>query len=120
LFERFYPLKHHINPHHEVNMVWLLCILLGIIAGQHIKIAVSPELSAFFKASWASTTDSIPAVSEWCDRAIIAKLQSVPLGALRPIEPGEEISAEELSTFSQNKIDNPRKPKAKRQSEDYL
>jgi hypothetical protein len=104
----------------EKNTMILIAILLGLILGQHIKIAVSPELSAFFKTSWSSMTDSIPAVSEWCDRTLIAKLQSVPLGALRPIEPGEEISAEELSTFSQNKIDNPRKPKAQRQSEDYL
>jgi hypothetical protein len=101
-------------------MVWLLCILLGIIAGQHIKIAVSPELTAFVQASWASLGDSMPAVSEWCDRAILAKLQSVPLGASRNIAAGEEISDEELAALFPNKIDNPRKTKAPRRSEDYL
>jgi hypothetical protein len=98
----------------------LIAILFGIVLGQHIKIAVSPDLSAFFKASWASLGDSMPALSEWCDRAFIAKLQSVPLGASRTIEPGEEITDEELSTLFPNKVDNPRKTKAPRRSEDYL
>jgi hypothetical protein len=97
----------------------LIAILLGLILGQHIKITASPELSAFFKASWSSMTDSIPALSEWCDRTIIAKLQSVPLGALRPIEPGEELADEELSFLFPSKVDNPRKTKAQRRSEDY-
>jgi hypothetical protein len=34
-------------------MFYVLSILLGLCLGQHIKIAVSPELQAFFKASWA-------------------------------------------------------------------
>jgi hypothetical protein len=98
----------------------LIAILLGIILGQFIRIAVSPELSAFFKASWSSMTDSIPALSEWCDRTIIAKLQSVPLGPLPPIEPGEEIPGEELSFIFPPKVNNCGKTKAQRQSEDYL
>jgi hypothetical protein len=104
----------------EKNIMILIAILLGIILGQFIKIAVSPELSAFFKASWASGANSVPALAEWCDRAIIAKLQSVPLGASRTIEPGEELADEELSTLFPSKVDKSRKNKAPRQSEDYL
>lgn len=90
----------------------LIAILLGLILGQHIKITASPELSAFFKASWSSMTDSMPALSEWCDRTIIAKLQSVPLGASRNIAAGEELADEELSLIFPPKVNNSRKTKA--------
>jgi hypothetical protein len=33
-------------------MLWILCILLGVTIGQHLKIALTPELRAFLTSSW--------------------------------------------------------------------
>jgi hypothetical protein len=33
-------------------MIWLICILAGIVAGNHIKVSVSPELTALLTSSW--------------------------------------------------------------------
>jgi hypothetical protein len=43
-------------------MLWILCILIGLILGQHLKISVSPELSAFFRSSWALANEQSPAI----------------------------------------------------------
>jgi hypothetical protein len=44
-------------------MILILCILLGIAMGQHIKIAVSPELMAFIKSTWALAREKVPPVA---------------------------------------------------------
>jgi hypothetical protein len=44
-------------------MILILCILAGIAMGQHIKIAVSPELMAFFTSSWALVSEKVPPVA---------------------------------------------------------
>jgi hypothetical protein len=42
-------------------MILIICILIGLALGQHIKIAVSPELQAFFATSWAmAETKALP------------------------------------------------------------
>jgi hypothetical protein len=35
-------------------MIPLICILLGLALGQHLKITISPELQAFITSAWAS------------------------------------------------------------------
>jgi hypothetical protein len=35
-------------------MIPLLCILLGLALGQHLKITISPEFQAFITRSWSS------------------------------------------------------------------
>jgi hypothetical protein len=44
-------------------MILILCILAGIAMGQHIKIAVSPELIAFIKSTWALASEKVPPVA---------------------------------------------------------
>jgi hypothetical protein len=43
-------------------MLWILCILIGLVLGQHIKLAVSPELQGFFRSSWALAQEKVPAI----------------------------------------------------------
>jgi hypothetical protein len=44
-------------------MILILCILLCIAMGQHIKIAVSPELMDFITSSWALMSEKVPPVA---------------------------------------------------------
>ncbi len=42
-------------------MLTIIAILIGLALGQHIKIAVSPDLQAFFKKSWVmAETKALP------------------------------------------------------------
>jgi hypothetical protein len=43
-------------------MLWITCILIGMLLGQHVRLSVSPELSAFLKASWALASEKAPAI----------------------------------------------------------
>jgi hypothetical protein len=43
-------------------MLWILCILIGLVLGQHITLAVSPELQGFFRASWALAREKAPQI----------------------------------------------------------
>jgi hypothetical protein len=43
-------------------MIPLLCILLGLVLGQQVKVTVSPELQAFMTRTWAIATEQAPAI----------------------------------------------------------
>lgn len=43
-------------------MLWILCILISLVLGQHIKLAVSPELQGFFRSSWALAQQQAPQI----------------------------------------------------------
>jgi hypothetical protein len=43
-------------------MLWILCILIGLVLGQHIKLTVSPELQGFFRSTWALTQEKAPQI----------------------------------------------------------
>jgi nitroreductase len=55
-------------------MTLILCILLGLIAGQYIKLAVDPTLIDFFRRAWSSMVLKAPEVKE-----AIATLSMGPL-----------------------------------------
>jgi hypothetical protein len=43
-------------------MLWILCILIGLVLGQHLKISVSPELSGFLRGTWALANEQAPTI----------------------------------------------------------
>jgi hypothetical protein len=43
-------------------MIPLLCILLGLVLGQQVKVTVSPELQAFMTRTWAIANEQAPAI----------------------------------------------------------
>jgi hypothetical protein len=44
-------------------MLILLAIIIGLALGQHIKIAVSPDLMTFIKSSWSIANEKVPPVA---------------------------------------------------------
>jgi hypothetical protein len=43
-------------------MIPLICILLGLVLGQQVKVTVSPELQAFMTRAWTIATEQSPAI----------------------------------------------------------
>jgi hypothetical protein len=43
-------------------MIPLLCILLGLVLGQQVKVTVSPELQALVTRLWVIATEQAPAI----------------------------------------------------------
>jgi hypothetical protein len=43
-------------------MIPLLCILLGLVLGQQVKVTVSPELQALVTRLWVIATAQAPAI----------------------------------------------------------
>jgi hypothetical protein len=43
-------------------MIPLLCILLGLVLGQHLKVTVSPELQVFISRTWTIANEQAPAL----------------------------------------------------------
>lgn len=67
-------------------MILILCILIGLALGQHIKIAVSPELQAFAKTSWAlSNEKALPTVT-----SAAKKIKSVASRVVKSATPAAE------------------------------
>jgi hypothetical protein len=45
-------------------MFYLLAMIIGLILGQHVKISTSPELSGFFRSTWALITLKAPEIRQ--------------------------------------------------------
>lgn len=43
-------------------MFYLLTMIIGLFLGQHIRLSVSPELSAFLRSSWALAQEKAPSI----------------------------------------------------------
>jgi hypothetical protein len=54
---------------------YLLAMLIGLLLGQHIKISTSPELSAFFRSTWALVALKAPEIRQSAIK-IIAEAQT--------------------------------------------
>lgn len=43
-------------------MLAILCILIGLFLGQHIRLSISPELSAFLQSTWSMVIEQAPVI----------------------------------------------------------
>jgi hypothetical protein len=61
-------------------MLWLLCILIGLVLGQFITIKIDPQAQEWVlinvpKLVERFTTDAAPLIEGWRERAMIAEIQ---------------------------------------------
>jgi hypothetical protein len=68
-------------------MILIVCILLGIAMGQHIKIAVSPELMAFIKSTWALMSEKVPPVATLAAEKVKNAAKSTRLSVAKTVAP---------------------------------
>jgi hypothetical protein len=64
---------------------YLLAMLIGLLLGQHIKISTSPELSAFFRSTWALVALKAPEIRQSAIKIITdAQTQATKTRARKP------------------------------------
>jgi hypothetical protein len=68
-------------------MILILCILLGIAMGQHIKIALTPELMAFITSSWALAAEKVPPVATLAAEKVKNAAKSTRLSVAKTVAP---------------------------------
>jgi hypothetical protein len=58
-------------------MTLIIAIVLGLIAGQYIKLTVDPTLIEFFRRSWALATEKAPLVKGFATEKISEAVEAV-------------------------------------------
>jgi hypothetical protein len=63
-------------------MIPLLCILLGLVLGQHLKVTISPEFQAFITRTWTIAQAQIPTIKA-TSAAAVKQLKSTASKTLK-------------------------------------
>jgi hypothetical protein len=73
------------NHHTQVfRMTLIIAIVLGLIAGQYIKLTVDPTLIDFFRRSWALATEKAPLVKGFATDKISEAVEAVTIAKMGP------------------------------------